>query len=312
MTDQRQHILIIKLGALGDFVMQMDHVQAIHAAWPDAHITFMTSKAFVPFVKCLDWVDEIIVDTHPRLNLKQWYVICKRCIADKKWDFIFDLQNSRRTRERYFSLVRFFTPFSFKWCSYNKNKPLRVRSVEKHQRFSLGKMTTSEMPLDLKPVDLSFCKGKQENFHLLPKEKFVLFIPGCSAKHPYKKWPVQSYVALAKMLEEKNIPVVVLGTSMEAMEIDSICAQTHALSFKDKASLLDIPALADKTLCVIGNDTGPVHMACLCHTHGIVLFGGQTAKSAQKLPNVVNIIRDNIADITPEEVYEVFNKMDKG
>ena len=304
MSDSKQKILIIKLGALGDFVMQMDYVKAIHKLHPDADITFMTSRAFVPFVKCMDFVNHIIVDSHPRWNIKEWYRICKREIADKKWDFIFDLQNSRRTRERYFNLVRFFSPFSFSWGVYAKKGLLKVKEVEKMRRFSLGKLSFKEMTLPLEPVDLSIFHGEQKYFDLLPKEKFILFVPGCSPTHPYKRWTKETYAELARLVDEKlNLPVVVLGTKAEGEEIDFICANSKAISFKDKAGLLDIPALADRALCVVGNDTGPMHMACFCKTYGIVLFCKITAKSAQNHENIKNIIAENIGDISSSEVF---------
>ena len=311
MSDNKARILIIKLGALGDFVMQMDYVQAIHRLYPDADITFMTSKAFVPFVKCLPYVKNIVVDTHPRLKLNEWWRICKNEIADKKWDYIFDLQNSRRTRERYFRLVRFFSGFSFKWCVYAKNGALNVKKVEKKHRFCLGKLTLEKMYLTLKPVDLSVFKGDKKNFSVLPKEKFVLFVPGCSPKHPYKRWPKENYAKLARMIEKDNIPVVVLGTKAEADEISYICQNSKAISFQDKASLLDIPALANRALCVVGNDTGPMHMACLCKTYGIVLFCKITERSAQKHSNVKNIIAEHIEDISPQKVYSYIQTVEK-
>ena len=304
MDNHKPHILIIKLGALGDFVMQMDYVQAIHKMYPNAEMTFMTSRPFVPFVKCLDFVNNIIVDTHPRWNLKEWYRICKKEIADKQWDYIFDLQNSRRTRDRYFKLVRFFTPFSFKWCVWAKNGNLNVKKVEKDKRFCLGNLTTEQMSLPLEEVDLSFCKGEQKNFHLLPEKRFVLLIPGCSPKHPYKRWPKENYAKLADLIEKKGVSVVVLGTKAEAEEIDYICTHTKAVNFQDKASLLDIPALASKAACIVGNDTGPMHMACFNKTYGVVLFCQKTARSAQKHDNVKNIIAQNIEDISAEEVFE--------
>ena len=185
---------------------------------------------------------------------------------------------------------------------------MNVKEVEKARCFGFGKLSLSKMTLNLEPVDLSFCKGEQKYFDLLPKENFILFVPGCSPKHPYKRWPKEKYTELANLIDEKlNIPVVVLGTKTEAEEIDYICEHSKALNFKDKTTLLDIPALADRALCVIGNDTGPMHMACFCKTYGIVLFCQITARSAQNHENIKNIIAQEINDISASEVFEQIN-----
>ncbi len=308
----RPNILIIKLGALGDFVMQMDCVQAIYRAYPDAHITFMTTAPFVGFVKCLDFVENILVDSRPRFNLKEWYKTCKTGIADQKWDFVFDLQSSSRTLKKYRNIVRFLTPHSFKWVRIDKGG-FDVLDVQKKGRFSWGRATNSQMQLKLLPPDLSFCKGEQAHFAELPKEKFLLIIPGCSALHPYKRWPAERYLEIVKRAEKVGVPAVVLGTNAEGEEIDFICNHSKALSFKSKASLLDFPALAARALCIIGNDTGPVHMACLGFTKAIVLFSARTKNSAQNRSNVKNFIGEKMTDISTEAVFkEVVEIIEEG
>lgn len=304
---KRKNILIIKLGALGDFIFQSGVVFALHKKYPDAHFTFMTTKPFVPFVKCMPFVENVIVDTRPRWSIKGWWNTCKSGIADKKWDFIFDLQASARTRKKYFSLARFLTPYSMRWAYLSKGG-FHVMKVEKKHRFSLGKMTQSDMPFKPFAVNMSFCRGEQKNFSLLPKKPFMLVIPGCSATHPYKRWPAEKYLELVLRAEKKGIPSVVLGTNAESKEIQAICQNSKAISFQNKASLLDIPALAARACVVVGNDTGPVHMSCFVKTPAVVLFCKKTEKSAYKAANITNLIAPDIADISVDKVWQAVQK----
>ena len=302
-----QKILIIKLGALGDFVLQSGYVFALHKKYPKAHFTFMTTKPFVPFVKCMPFIENIIVDTRPRYRIDEWWKTCKKGIADTKWDYIFDLQSSKRTRKKYFPLVRFLSPYSVNWCFLDM-KGFAVYHVEKKCRFTMGKLTKTIMEFEQFPVDMSFCKGEQKNFHLLPQKPYMLIIPGCSALHPYKRWPAEKYLQLVLKAEEKGIPSVVLGTDAEANEIQTICKNSNALDFQSKASLLDIPALAARSCVIVGNDTGPVHMSCFSKKPAVVLFCQKTARSANKLPNVTNLIANQIEDISVDKVWEEVQK----
>ncbi|MBO5997549.1 MAG: glycosyltransferase family 9 protein [Alphaproteobacteria bacterium] len=302
-----QKFLIIKLGALGDFILQLGWVFALHKKYPDAHFTFMTTKPFVPFVKCMPFIENIIVDKRPRYNVKDWLDTCKKGIADTKWDMIFDLQASKRTSKKYFSLVRFLSPFSVHWA-YLSPEGFTVLNVEKKHRFTMGKLTKTSMSFAPMPIDLSFCKGEQKNFHLLPEKPFMLLIPGCSALHPYKRWPAEKYLELALRAEEKGIPTVVLGTDAEAKEIQTICQNSKAVNFQSKASLLDIPALAARSCVIVGNDTGPVHMSCFVQKPAIVLFCQRTARSANKMANITNLVADQIEDISVDAVWKEVQK----
>jgi ADP-heptose:LPS heptosyltransferase len=142
----------------------------------------------------------------------------------------------------------------------------------------------------------------------LPKNSFLLIIPGCSASHPYKGWPSQKYLQLVLKAEEQGIPSVVLGTNAEQKEIDEICQNSKAVNFQNKASLLDIPSLAGKAGVIIGNDTGPVHMSCFSNKPAVVLFCQKTAASANKLKNVTNLIAQDISDISVEQVWDEVKK----
>jgi ADP-heptose:LPS heptosyltransferase len=151
MSEQK-NILIIKLGALGDFILQLGWVFALYEKYPDANFTFMTTKPFVPFVKAMPFISDIIVDTRPRGDIKQWWRTCKNGIADTKWDYIFDLQASNRTRNKYFNVARFFTSYNMNWAHLSKEGFL-VRSMTKKRAFSFGKMETYHMPFVPKDVD---------------------------------------------------------------------------------------------------------------------------------------------------------------
>ena len=68
--------------------------------------------------------------------------------------------------------------------------------------------------------------------------------------------------------------------------------------------MLDIPDLAHRAEAVIGNDTGPMHMAELTDTPCVTLFCQKTAKSALDRENVTNLSGEKIEDISPETVLK--------
>ncbi|MFQ7534592.1 MAG: glycosyltransferase family 9 protein [Akkermansia muciniphila] len=97
-----QRILIIKHGALGDVVLAMGTMKRLRELHPEAHITLMTMGMFVPMAEQLGVFDDFIVDN--RLPYRKlgatWEAV--RSIVKGNFDVVYDLQESSRTRKRYY------------------------------------------------------------------------------------------------------------------------------------------------------------------------------------------------------------------
>ena len=92
-------ILVIRLGALGDFVQSFGPFAAIRAHHPDARITLMTTAPFSDIARRAPWFDEVAIDARPR-----WWDllgILRLRAALRGFDFVYDLQTSVRS-SRYF------------------------------------------------------------------------------------------------------------------------------------------------------------------------------------------------------------------
>ena len=298
----KEKILVIKLGALGDFIFASGVMKTIREAYPEAHITLLTGPAYVSLAKMSGYFDAIETDARTR-NPKDWWKVCKKVLADNKWDLIFDLQVSSRTKKKYYTLARLLTSYPMKWGLLSSNGFLIKESSLKFP-FSWGKTSSSFLKMDFKPVSLAFCYNKSECIKKLP-QKYVLMIPGCSAANAYKRWPAKFYGKVAIALAKKGIASVVIGTNAEKEDIETVCKSTPlAVNFCNCNKIIDIPDIAHHALAVIGNDTGPMHMAELTNVPCITLFCERTKKACQKRPHITNFVGKKIEDIPPEAVIE--------
>lgn len=296
-----QKILVIKLGALGDFVLEAGGMMEVHRRFPDAELTLMTNKAFLPIARQMGIFSDYIIDNRASwLNLKEQRRVLNEVVAGG-FDCVFDFQGVARTQKKYFPTLRWFMPRSFSWV----NAQLKtIWKVEKKHAWGMGRFTEEEFPFDLPVTDLSFLHGENKHFDELP-ERFVLFIPGCSPNHPYKRWPVDNFAALAARLAKCGISVVLIGTAAEAQEIEAIAAASPmAVSMLNKTSLLDIPDLARRAIATVGNDTGPSHMASLSGMPTIAIYDNRTQRGALRGPRSVNLVSPNtIEKITVDRVW---------
>src|SRR5690349_18001147 len=96
-SKQPNHILVIKLSALGDFIMSFAAFAAIRHAHPGAKITLLTTKSFVSMAEKSGWFDEIIVDTRPSiLDIPGWLKLRTQLRAGN-FTRVYDLQTNDRT-----------------------------------------------------------------------------------------------------------------------------------------------------------------------------------------------------------------------
>ena len=294
----QKKILIIKLGALGDFVIAIGNMMEIKRMHPDAEFTLMTNSAFLSMAKQMGMFSDYIIDNRVSyFNLRaQWKLLSS--VTNARFDRIYDLQCVSRTDKKYFRMIKLFSKAPYEWVNLSKQELRRVAS-------KFGSVTKEKFEFTPKTTDLRFLHGENKHFHELP-QKFVLLIPGCSPNHPYKRWPIAYYSQLAQRLAERGISSVVIGTKAEEAEVSAICASSDkAVSMLNKTSLLDIPDLCVRALAIVGNDTGPSHMAAFSCQPTIGIYDKRTACGALRGPKSVNLVSpDTIEKITVDMVWE--------
>src|SRR5690606_27850998 len=104
LRDPRK-ILVIKLGALGDFVQALGPVAAIRRHHPHAHITLMTTKPFLELAQASGYFDVIWIDEKPKWHQAGKWLSLRNHLNDLAFDRVYDLQNNDRTG-LYFRLLK--------------------------------------------------------------------------------------------------------------------------------------------------------------------------------------------------------------
>lgn len=300
----QERILVIKHGAMGDFIFAIGSMEAIREKHPDAHISLMTMGMFTDIARQLGYFDDIIIDN----RVSYWNLAANyRAIAaiiKGNFDIIYDLQASSRTTKRYAPIVRFFSTRSYAWSTRGGGN-----SWYEKKAWGPGRKIEIDEKLPNKLSDLSRVHGKNEHFGELP-EQYVVLIPGCSPGHSYKRWSPKNYSVLAQRLAEKGIHSVIIGTEAEREEIEQIAASTPmAHNFLGKTTILDIPDLAARAIACVGNDTGPTHMSAYCGRPVISLFSIVTnspVKYLKQVPGAIPLVspKKDINLITVDQVWE--------
>ena len=305
VTD-RQKILVIKLGALGDFIQAAGPFAAIRRHHAEAEITLLTAPAFVDFASSSPWFDKVEIDRRPKaLQISAWLEL-RAWLRNSGFTRIYDLQTSDRSGF-YFKL--FWPGSTPDWsgiapgCSHPHSNTRRdlMHTVERQQeQLSMAGVAGVE------PGNFSWTEADINKFALT--EKFALLIPGGAQHRPDKRWPVEQYTALIRHLVSRDIQPVLLGGIDELSLLTELASSDPlAVSLAGRTSIADLFALAQKAQIAIGNDTGPMHAAAASGCKTIVLYSSASdpALCAQRGPDVTILREDNLSDITPDRVIDL-------
>jgi ADP-heptose:LPS heptosyltransferase len=259
-------VLVIRLSALGDFVLSFGPFAAIRAHHPDAEITLLTTRPFAALAEAAPWFDHVEVDSRP----DWWNLPALRRLARQLagFDYVYDLQTSGRS-SRYFRVAgRPGWSGIAPGCSHLQGPARETMHTIERQRDQLEVAGIRDFP---RP-DLGFLTRRDTPS--LPAD-FALLVPGAAPHRPAKRWPVQHYAELANILAARGLTPVVVGTESDlAAAIRSSCPQ--AIDLTGRTELADLFAIAARARLAVGNDTGPMHIAASTGCPCVVLFSADS------------------------------------
>lgn len=262
------NILVIKLSALGDFVLAMPAFAAIRAHHAGARITLLTTKPFEALARASPWFDAVVLDARPRWWDFSGVLALRRILRDAAPSIVYDLQTSDRS-----SAYRKLLPAGAGWsgiargASHPHANPGRdaMHTLDR-QREQLAMAGIEGFP----PPALDWLRGARPD---LPARYGVL-VPGAAPSRPEKRWPVAGFAAVACAMAARGMAPVIAGSAADAPVTRALReAVPEAIDLAGRTDLFGLAALLGHAACVVGNDTGPMHLAALLGTPTIVLFG---------------------------------------
>ena len=302
-----RHILVIKLSALGDFVLSLGAMQAIRAHHRGDRITLLTTAPFVALARASGCFDEVWIDPRaPAWRAEVWLGLARKLRA-ARFDRVYDLQRSGRTGW-YFRLAgRPEWVGKAPGCSHHYLPPPGTEPhIVEWERAQLARAGVGP----LAPPDLSFIASDLARFEL-PAET-ALLVPGSAPHRPDKRWPAASYGELAEALAEEGTTPVLIGGAAERAEMEAIAqACPAARNLCGETSLFEVVTLARGARVAVGNDTGPVHLIAAAGCPTLVLFSeaSHPTKSRPPWPNVETLREARLADLPVAKVRAAVERL---
>ncbi len=307
-----KNILIIKHGALGDVVLSMNAIFSIYHHFNKTNITVLTDSKYAEIFKKIPFIKNIKIDNRPsyfffldHFKLIYWFY-------NNKFDWVFDLQTSKRTNI-YFFIFSLFKKFNWsgiaKKCSHphlaNNRKKLHTIDRQKEQ-LKLAGINKFVQP-NWSFLNLNFSKFKKN-------KPYAIIVPGGSKHRLNKRWNFAYFLEIIKFLDNLDLKIFLIGGKDENTILqDSKINYDSVINLIGKTSLNEIAALAKGAQVILGNDTGPMHLLVVNSSKKalkIVLFGSGSNPNlcSPRGENVLIVKKNNINDIKPNFIKKIINK----
>lgn len=302
------NILIIKHGAIGDFVMSIGAMKSIRNKFPKNNIYLLTTTSINKVFFKIPYVDQVLID-----DRKSILDLFRYLIKLKKFEItlVIDLQNSKRTE-----IYHLFTKFISKNIKINSSRKFANYTYKilphGHEHVSDGlnnQLKLIKINKFFKP-NVDWLKNK--NFkNPLPK-KFVVLIPGSSKSGIKKRWPTKSFSELSNIFIKEHYDVIATGSYADQPIIDEIISYNPKIKKSEKLSKFNnFINLCNDSSLIVSVDTGPAHIAALSNKPFIWLVekGPYNLTNIPLSDNIYTLKADKMKNISVEEVVQVSKKI---
>jgi heptosyltransferase-1 len=278
-------IAIVKLSALGDIVHAMVALQFIRRAYPEISIDWLVEENFSGVLQGNPDINQILTVNLKSLkqNKTKFFQEFKkiRQYAKNNYDMVIDAQGlikSAIVSKLISANVAGFDRQSIRekpatWL-YKKlvAYPYDANTIDRNVAVigqPLGIKITEQQIVNKAPF--LFYTGELDSIpsYFSEKKANIVFVIGST--WPSRNYPKEKYLKVIQGLDANSL--IIWGNAQEKQDADWVADKTAKAKVLPKLNFNQLKAVLANSTLVIGNDTGPTHMAWGFNTPSITLFG---------------------------------------
>jgi len=317
MNRDIKRIAIVRLSALGDIVNTAVVLQFIKKEYPNVVIEWITEEAFAPLLQGHPLLNVVHTINLKKLKKEKNFPLLKETLSKLsslgEFDLILDVQGLLKSA----IVARLIGKKTHGYDKSSAREPLAALLYNTTSNIAYNESIVRRNAF-LVADGLSFeisDKMLLEKSAIFPFEKIVSFTDEkkniavvIGASWESKKYPKELVAKLCNELQENAL--IVWGSEKEKDEAMWICENSDYATLAPKMSLTQLVSYISNCDLVIGNDTGPTHMAWAQNIPSITLFGPTNERMIYKTqknvgiksPSHVDILKINKNDFSIKEI----------
>jgi heptosyltransferase-1 len=274
-------LLFIKTSSLGDVIHHMPALTEARAARPDLSFAWMVEEAFAPLVRLHPAVNTVVPVAWRRWR-KSLYAPATiaeiarnvRDIRSKVYDVIVDTQGLLRTG----ILSRIARGPRHGYDSSSIREPLASAFYDVRHKVSREQHAIERNRI-LSGLALGYTPQGAPNFGLdrarfrATGTSYAVLLHATARVE--KEWPVENWIALGRSIQKQGVEVALpWGTPVERARSERIAAALPGARVPVRAPLDQVARLIGGAQCVVGVDTGLLHLAAALGVPLVAIFSG--------------------------------------
>ncbi len=284
-------IAIVKLSSLGDIVHSMVFLQFVKKRYPDSEIDWVVEKRFKGVLENNQHINQIhTVNLNKVKRVKSIKLLLTEMSKVRKfrqYDVVIDLQGLVKSA----IITKLIS--SRKKVGFDKNSIReRLASFFYNQKVAIGydknsieryvKLISEALRVKITRDDIIDKKlylfSKSNIF--IPQTPYIVFVIGSTWKS--KNYPKEKYVQVANAIKKDFL--VIWGNEQEKERAEWMSSQSNYIQVMTRVSLDGLKYVISHASLLIGNDTGPSHMAWALNRPSITLFGPTPVERSFQTP----------------------------
>jgi heptosyltransferase I len=271
--------LVVRLGSLGDIVHTFPAVAALRESFPNAEIIWLTHERWKLVVESSSIASQVwTVETRSLSSLRETF----HRIREANFDVAIDYQGLWKSASLpFFGGVRKRIGFSSQSIR-EPGVPIlytdRVRAAATHIADQNGELS---LHAGAKQSVASFTLQVSRNAEVRVRQDFrsrgihryVVLSPGGGWRSKY--WPAERFGAVCQRIHNSLGLRCILncGPGDDGLAATVLAASGDANPLPYRSDLEQLMVVLRSAVCVVGGDTGPLHLAAALGTPAVALFG---------------------------------------
>jgi predicted lipopolysaccharide heptosyltransferase III len=292
----QMRVLLVRLREIGDVVFTTPVVRALRQRYPDAHISYVVEPHAAPVVRGNPHIDDLIIAPRIRgLRGLAADIRLGRSLRAKRFDLAIDFHGGPRAALlTWLSSARERVGYEVVGRSWiytrrvARPRALRARHSVENQSDLLTAIGIGALDRIAHPVEMAVERQAAAEVQERLSAAGVgvgerLVVIHISAGNPFRRWPVDHFIALAAAIARQPQMRVILTSGPSEQEaaarvVDAARAVLGA-ALADRIvscgefSLDQLRALVDRAALYIGGDSGPLHIAATSRVPIVGLYG---------------------------------------
>ena len=273
---KRGKILVIRGGAIGDFILTLPAIAALRNQFPDAHLEILGYPHIVQLAQAGGLVDRVqSIEARALAGFFARNGVLEEKLSDYFSDFdiivsyLFDPDEIFKTNVLRCSLAQFIVG------PHRPNETEKIHATKVYLK-PLERLAIFEAD-HLPRLILNAQAGKAElpvSQDARQRVPTIAIHPGSGSEK--KNWPEQNWLELARrLIETTNFNLLLVGGEAEGERLQRLASQLPAerISVAQSLPLVKLAALLQNCAAFIGHDSGISHLAAALGLPGLILWG---------------------------------------